>query len=43
MKEKLRNMKENVKTILCIIGAVAVLCGAVFAVVKLRPGGKKKK
>ena len=49
MKEKLRDMKEDVKNILCILGGVTVVCGAVFAVVKLCSGkqeqkkGKKKK
>ena len=49
MKEKLRDMKEDVKNILCILGGVTVVCGAVFAVVKLvgcrkdQKNGKKKK
>ncbi len=43
MKEKLQNWKEDIKNALCIIGGVTVVCGAVFAVVKLCPGGKKKK
>lgn len=49
MKEKLQNMKEDVKNVLCVIGGVAVVCGTVFAIVKLCSGkqeqkkGKKKK
>ena len=49
MKEKLQNWKEDVKTALCIIGGVTVVCGAVLAIVKLCSGkqeqkkGKKKK
>ena len=49
MKEKLQNMKEDVKNVLCVIGGVPVVCGAVFAIVKLCSGkqepkkGKKKK
>ena len=49
MKEKLQNLKEDTKTLLCIIGGVTVALGAVFAIVKLRSGkqepkkGKKKK
>ena len=49
MKEKLQNMKEDTKKILCIIGGVTVALGAVFAIVKLCPckqeqkKGKKKK
>ena len=49
MKEKLQNMKEDVKNVLCVIGGVTVVCGVVFAIVKLCSGkqepkkGKKKK
>ena len=49
MKEKLQNIKEDVKNVLCVIGGVTVVCGAVFAVVKLCSGkqepkkGRKKK
>ena len=49
MKEKLQNIKEDVKNVLCVIGGITVVCGAVFAVVKLCSGkqeqkkGKKKK
>lgn len=43
MKEKLQNMKEDTKKILCIIGGVTVALGAVFALVKLCPGKKEQK
>ena len=49
MKEKIQNVKEDVKNVLCIIGGVTVVCGAVFAIVKLCSGkqdpkkGRKKK
>ena len=43
MKEKLQNMKEDTKKILCIIGGVTVALGAVFAIVKLCPGRKEQK
>ena len=43
MKEKLQNMKEDVKNVLCVIGGVTVVCGAVFAIVKLCPGKKEQK
>lgn len=43
MKEKLQNMKEDTKKILCIIGGVTVVLGAVFAIVKLCPGKKEQK
>ena len=43
MKEKLQNMKEDAKKILCIIGGVTVALGAVFAIVKLCPGKKEQK
>ena len=43
MKEKLQNMKEDVKNVLCIIGGVTVVCGAVFAIVKLCPCKKEQK
>ena len=43
MKEKLQNMKEDTKKILCIIGGVTVALGAVFAIVKLCPCKKEQK
>ena len=43
MKEKLQNMKEDTKKILCIIGGVTVALGAVFAIVKLCSGKKEQK
>ena len=43
MKEKLQNMKEDIKNALCVIGGVTVVCGAVFAIVKLCSGGKEQK
>lgn len=43
MKEKLQNMKEDTKKILCIIGGVTVVLGAVFAIIKLCPGKKEQK
>ena len=49
MKEKLQNMKEDVKNVLCIIGGATVVCGAVIAIVKPCSGkqepkkGRKKK
>ena len=43
MKEKLQNMKEDTKRLLCIIGGVTVALGAVFAIVKLCPGRKEQK
>ena len=43
MKEKLQNMKEDVKNVLCVIGGVTVALGAVFAIVKLCPGKKEQK
>ncbi len=43
MKEKLQNMKEDTKKILCIIGGVTVALGAVFAIIKLCPGKKEQK
>ena len=43
MKEKLQNMKEDTKKILCIIGGVTVALGAVFAIVKLCPCRKEQK
>ena len=43
MKEKLQNMKEDTKKILCIIGGVTVALGAVLAIVKLCPCKKEQK
>ncbi|MBQ3261547.1 MAG: hypothetical protein IJH52_00070 [Oscillospiraceae bacterium] len=43
MKEKLQNWKEDIKNALCIIGGVTVVCGAVFAVVKLCSKKEQKK
>ena len=43
MKEKLQNIKEDVKNVLCFIGGITVVCGAVFAVVKLCSGKQEQK
>ena len=43
MKEKLQNWKEEIKNALCIIGGVTVVCGAVFAIVKLCSGKQEQK
>ena len=43
MKEKLQNIKEDVKNVLCVIGGITVVCGAVFAVVKLCSGKQEQK
>ncbi|MBQ6402658.1 MAG: hypothetical protein IJI27_02025 [Oscillospiraceae bacterium] len=43
MKEKLQNMKEDTKKLLCIIGGITVALGAVFAIVKLCPKKEQKK